>query len=223
MKRNRLNDLPPKIILWGGTGQAKVVRPIIEYYGSKVVAIFDDTIGLISPFKDINIYYGWDGFINWIKDKDRKEIGFCVAIGNPHGRVRLKFHDQLVNEGLQPVTIAHPMASIAENAEIGEGTQIMAGAIIQPEAQIGRYCIINTGASVDHEDILEDGVEIAPGATLCGNVHVGINAWICAGAVVLPRLKIGADAIVGAGAVVIRDVPDSAVVVGVPAKRFLGK
>jgi len=59
MSNNNMK-LPLKVILWGGTGQAKLNRPIIEYWGSKVVAIFDDTVGLESPFPDIRIYYGYE-------------------------------------------------------------------------------------------------------------------------------------------------------------------
>ncbi|MFW9994124.1 MAG: acetyltransferase [Candidatus Odinarchaeota archaeon] len=217
---SKINQLPPKVIFWGGTGQAKVNRPIIEHYGSELVAVFDDTPDLPSPFSDVQIYRGYDGFKNWIKTRDRSQIGFCIAIGNPHGRVRLQFHDRLVNEGLTPITIAHETAYIAPNSTIGTGSQIMAGAIICPEVKIGRECIINTKASIDHECILEDGVEVAPGATLCGLVHVGVNAWICAGATVLPRIKIGVNAIVGAGAVVTKDVPDNSTVLGVPARPF---
>lgn len=213
-----INKLPPKVILWGGTGQAKVVRLIIEYYGSSVAAVFDDTPNLQPPFPDVELHCGWRGFQRWIKQQDRNEIGFCIAIGNPHGRTRLNLHDKLEAEGLFPVTIVHPTAWIAPNASIGSGSQILAGTIIEAEARIGRQCIINTKASVDHECILHDGVELAPGATLCGLVTVGTNAWICAGATVLPRIRIGADAIIGAGAVVIKDVPDGVTVVGVPAK-----
>jgi len=216
-----LNKFPKQVILWGGTGQAKVVRPIVDYYGSKVVAVFDDTQGLKSPFPDVEIFYGWEGFMKWIKDQKRIEVGFCITIGNPHGRVRIKYHERLSAEGLKPVTLAHPHSWIAENTKIGEGSQIMAGAIIQPEAVIGRQCIINTCASVDHEDVLDDGVEVAPGATLCGAVHCGTNSWICVGAKVLPRIKIGADAIVGAGAVVTKDVPPGTTVIGVPAKPMI--
>jgi sugar O-acyltransferase (sialic acid O-acetyltransferase NeuD family) len=214
-----INHFPPKVILWGGTGQAKVVRPIIEHYGSKVVAVFDDTLNLPPPFSDVPLYVGWGGFQEWLREyPDRSEIGFCVTIGNPHGRVRVRFHERLMAEGLQPVTLAHPSAQIAPNARIGEGCQLMAGAIVNPEARLGRQCIINTKASVDHECVLGDGVELAPGATLCGIVHLGINAWVCAGATVLSRINIGADAVVGAGAVVIRNVPDATTVIGVPAR-----
>lgn len=219
MPNEHLNRLPLEVILWGGTGQAKVVRPIIEHYGAKIVAVFDDTPGLPAPFDDVPLYTGWEGFKKWLQSRAHgSEIGFCVAIGNPHGRVRLSLHERLTGEGLKPVTIAHPTAWIADNAVIGEGSQILAGAIISNEASIGRQCIINTKASVDHEVVLEDGVEIAPGATLCGDIHVGAGAWVCAGATVLPRLKIGQDAIIGAGAVVTKDVPAGATVVGVPAK-----
>lgn len=219
-----VNVYPPFVILWGGTGQAKVARPIIEHFGAKVIAVFDDTPNLPSPFLDIPIYTGWYGFLRWLKNQPKPgDIGFCVAIGNPHGRVRINFHEQLVSVGLRPVTIAHPSAQIASNAVIGEGSQFMAGAIVNPETIIGKQCIINTKASVDHECILGDGVELAPGATLCGIVKADINVWICAGATVLPRISIGADAIVGAGAVVIQDVPAGATVVGVPATRKLYK
>lgn len=216
--QSELNQLPSKVILWGGTGQAKVVRPIIEHYGAKVVAVFDDTPGLRPPFPDVELFCGWEGFQRWIRGRERRDIGFCVAIGNPHGRERLQLHDRLVAEGLRPVTIAHPTAFVAENAVVGAGSQILAGAIVGVEARLGRQCIINTRASVDHEDVLADGVEVAPGATLCGLVRVGVSAWICTGATVLPRIQIGADAIVGAGAVVTRNVPDGVTVVGVPAR-----
>ena len=207
------------VILWGGTGQAKVCKPILEDQGIKVVAVFDDTPNLRSPFSDVKIYWGWDAFEEWIGNQSSLEgIGFCVTIGNPHGRIRMKFQEQLMAAGLAPVTVIHPSAIIAPGVVFGKGVQIMAGAVIQTEVRMGDQCIINTGAIVDHENILGDGVEIGPGATLCGNIHVKTNGWVAAGAVVLPGLTIGEDSLVGAGALVTRNIPDGVVAYGSPAR-----
>jgi sugar O-acyltransferase (sialic acid O-acetyltransferase NeuD family) len=185
-----------------------------------VIAVFDDTSDLQAPFPDIPLFHG-KKFDEWIESRDPGKLGFCVAIGNPHGRARLSLSERLKQKGLRCVPVIHETAFISENAQIGEGCQILAGAIVGAEAIIGRQCIVNTKASVDHECTIGDAVEVGPGATLCGLVHVELNGWICAGATVLPRCTIGEDAVVGAGSVVIEDVPARTSVVGVPAKRRL--
>ena len=219
--KSKINQFPPEIIFYGGTGQAKVVRPIIEYFGSKLVAVFDDTHNVKNTFQDIKLYPGSE-LNNWIEENKKEELGFCITIGNPHGRIRIKLHQKLKAKGLKPVTLAHHTAFISQNTKIGAGSQIMAGSVISSEVKIGQDCIVNTNATVDHESFLGSGVEIAPGATLCGLVKVGTNGFVGAGATVLPRIKIGSDAIIGAGAVVTKNVEKGQTVVGVPAKPLKG-
>ena len=59
---------------------------------------------------------------------------------------------------------------------------------------------------------------MCPGAMLAGRVRVGRGAFVGLGAKVIQCLNVGEGATVGAGAVVIRDVPEFATVVGVPAR-----
>jgi acetyltransferase-like isoleucine patch superfamily enzyme len=83
---------------------------------------------------------------------------------------------------------------------------------------MGRACIVNTAATIDHDCWLGDGVHVCPGTHLAGNVSIGDRAWIGIGSAVRQRLEIGADAVVGAGAAVVADVPSGKTVVGVPAR-----
>ncbi len=204
-------------ILYGGTGQAKVVRAILEPQGIRVVAVVDDTAELAPPFDDVPLLLGLDGLRSWISRRDAGALGFCVAIGPPHGLIRVKIADELTALGLTELSAVHPSSVIDPSARIGRGFQAMAGAIVQPHAVIGRQCIVNTRASVDHECVLADGCDIGPAATLCGEVTVGRGAWIAAGATVLPRLTIGERAVVGAGSLVRARVEAHTTVVGVPA------
>ena len=174
---NHVNNIPPRVILWGAVGQAKLINNVIEHFDSRITAVFEDNPDYGSPFPSVPIYHGWDQFMEWIKDQDKETLGFALGIGG-RGRLRIELHNKLSAMGLQPITIAHPSVVIAKDAVIGEGSQIMAGAIIGPGAKIGRQCIINANASIDHDNILDDGVEISPGAILCGVVRVGTSAWI---------------------------------------------
>ncbi len=207
-----------KIIFYGGTGQAKVMKAIADFSELELLIVFDDTEDLVAPFDDIPLCNG-NQIENWISSRDDiDEIGFSITIGNPHGKVRLLLSEKLKSLGLTPVTLIHPSAIIAKNALIGEGCQIHAGTIIGEEVQIGNQCIINTKSSIDHETILSDGVELTPNVTLCGNIKIGLCSTIYSSATVLPHLSIGDNVIVGAGSLVTKDITNGSFVYGVPAK-----
>lgn len=208
---------PNQAILYGGTGQAKVVRAILEPQGVRIVLVVDDTPALTPPFADVPLVCGLAGLKAWLAQESPASRGFCITIGAPHGLVRVRLATQLCALGLTELSAIHMSAVIDPSATIGPGLQAMAGAIVQPHARIGRQCILNTKASVDHDCVLDDGVDVSPGATVCGEVRIERGAWIASGATVLPRLSIGAGAIVGAGSLVREDVPPGATVVGVPA------
>jgi len=96
----------------------------------------------------------------------------------------------------------------------------MRNAVVNVDAVLGIQCIVNTGAIVEHDDLLEEGVEVSPGAVLCGRVECGDYCWFGAGSTVLPRTKLSSDAIVAAGAVVAKHVSAGTTVAGVPAQQI---
>lgn len=192
-----------RINLFGGSGHAKVIADLIQLQGDTLGVVYDDN----PEGKEINgtpVRYAANLEVN---------DPLIISIGSNEIRRLIA--------GRYPVDYAKviaPSAQISRSVQIDDGTVVMHGAIIQVESKIGKHCIINTGASVDHECIVGDFAHIAPHSTLCGNVHVGEGAFIGAGATVIPGIKIGKWATVAAGATVVCDVPDRAVVAGVPAK-----
>lgn len=211
------------VVFWGATGQAKVLKECIEYMDLELLALFDNNKELSSPFEGVPLYYGKAGLHQWLEKRDSKDaVGFFAAIGGDKGKDRIEIQEHVLSLGLEPLVAIHPTAFVADSVQIGAGTQIMANSTICVGSVLGRACIINTSAIVDHECRLGDGVHIGPGATLTGCVEVDDYATVYSGAVVLPRIKIGKGATVGAGAIVREDVPEHTVVVGNPGKILKG-
>ena len=208
-----------KIVIWGASGHAKVLQEFLGQIGYELIALFDNDPNTVSPFPNVPLYHGTDGFMRW-KGQQRHpdKIRCVVAIGGSHGYSRLKIQRYLRSQGLIPVMIAHPASYIANTTRSGPGSQILAGSVIGVDVKMGDACIVNTSASIDHECHLGDGVHIAPGATIAGCVSIGDFSFIGAGAAVLPRVRIGNRCIIGAGSIVTRDIPDGVVAYGNPAR-----
>jgi sugar O-acyltransferase (sialic acid O-acetyltransferase NeuD family) len=208
-----------KFVLWGSAGHAKVLASLITLRGGKVVALFDNNPNSTSSLVGVPLFIGEDAFVHWIGlERNPHELNGLAAIGGAHGRDRRVVQELFGAYGLQVPELVHPSASVCATASLGAGTQVLAQAVVAAEARVGEACIINHRAAVDHECVLEDGVHLAPGSTLCGCVKLGTDVMIGAGAIVTPRITIGARTIVGAGAVVTRDLPAGVIAFGNPAR-----
>jgi sugar O-acyltransferase (sialic acid O-acetyltransferase NeuD family) len=192
------------IILQGGGEHARVVLDCLLSSQANVIGLFDPKYsGELMGAPQRGTY-----------DPDFAPDAFAIiAIGG--NALRKKVAAFTRHEFTNAI---HSSAVLSRFAEMGKGNMILHGVIIQAQTKIGSHVILNTRVSVDHDCIIEDYVHIAPGAILCGTVHVGEGAFIGAGAVIIPGKKIGKWSVIGAGAVIVKDVPDGAVVVGNPGR-----
>jgi sugar O-acyltransferase (sialic acid O-acetyltransferase NeuD family) len=204
-----------RVVVIGAGGHARTVVSIlkrikdieIECILDKEVRFPKETISGIAVVADFDIL---PGFLK------AGTTGAVIAVGDNGERER--YFKQLNNAGFTMINAVHPTANIAEDAVIGKGVVIAAGAIICPSVTIGDNAIINTGAIVEHEVKIAENVHVAPGVNIAGRVSIGRNSFIGIGATIRDNIAIGKNVVVGAGSVVLQDIADNIVVAGVPAR-----
>ena len=119
-----------------------------------------------------------------------------------------------------------PGAIIRDRVEIGDRAVIMMGAVINIGAVVGPDTMIDMGAILGGRATVGARCHVGAGAVLAGVVEPASatpviledDVLVGANAVIIEGVHIGKNAVVAAGSVVISDVPDNAVVAGVPAK-----
>jgi UDP-perosamine 4-acetyltransferase len=200
------------VIVLGAGGHAKVVIEILQANGEKVDYCVRGPQGP-ETCAGIAVLEG-DRNLPLLRRR-----GYCrafVAIGS--NSIRQRVADVVRRAGYQLINAISPHAIISPSVRLGEGIAVMAGTVINAASVIEDLVIVNTGATIDHDCRIGCGVHIAPQCALAGNVTVGEGAFLGTGAKAIPGVQIGRRATVGAGAVVIRNIPDGAVAVGVPAR-----
>ncbi len=208
--------MSPGLFIYGSGGHARVIADILAFAGRTLAGFIDD-----DPSK-----WGTDGPGPRIAGPEAllgpgMEAGVRLIIGIGDNAARKRAAAKIEAAGRTAFdTAVHPSAVIGGNTSLGPGTVVMAGAVINCGTTVGRHVIVNTAAGIDHDCLIGDFVHISPGARLGGGVSVGAGSWIGLGASVINNCRIGRNVIVGLGAAVIRDIPDSWVVAGNPA-RFL--
>lgn len=119
-----------------------------------------------------------------------------------------------------------PGAIIREKVSIGKNAVIMMGAVINIGAVIGEETMIDMGAVLGGRATVGARCHIGAGAVLAGVIEpasatpviIEDGVLVGANAVVVEGVHVGKNAVVAAGAVVLEDVPENAVVAGMPAR-----
>jgi len=201
-----------KIIILGTCGHAKVVKELAESCGYEVIGFAGTNKPVGTRILDKKVLCSTED-IESIKSQTN-----IVAVAVNANTVREKRADFVKSLGFETPSLIHPSCVFSESADVGEGTVIMAGTVVNAEAYIGDFSIINTGATVDHECRIGDYCHISPGANLGGEVAIRDYTWIGVGAAVRECIKIGKNVMIGGSAFVACDIEDNVTAIGVPAK-----
>lgn len=199
------------IIIGAGTyGQV-----YMEYLKNKysVKAFYDDNVTLHGK-KISNIYIKGS-----IKDAINNESKCAVFAPIGNNMVRNKILIEFEKNGFEIPSFIHSETSIHPSVKIGKAVYILPSTNIMPLTVIGDYTMISMGVNIAHHNTINEGCFFSQGSNIGASIYIKEKAYIGINATLMTGVKtIGSNCLVGAGAVVIKDIPDNAIVAGVPAK-----
>lgn len=186
-----------ELILLGGGGHCRSCIDVIEVHGGWKIA------GII----DIGPRVGERMFRHQIIGTD-EDIGplaargmtFLITIGqikNPDRRVAL--YEKVKASDGKLASIISPLAYVSPRAELGQGTIVMHGAIVNCGAKVGDNVIVNSKALIEHDAEVGDHCHISTAAIVNGGVTVGSRTFVGSNAVLHHGARVPAGHVVAAG------------------------
>ena len=149
-----------------------------------------------------------------IKNSHPNQNAF-IAIGDNAARERISGHP------FNFINVRHPLACIWKVSCIG--TYFGANSVIGNNSKVGNFCIINTGAILEHDSVVGDFTHLAPGVVTGGRVRIGSRTTIGLGAIIRDGVTIGDNCVIGMASCVLRDISNDSIVYGNPATIRGGK
>ena len=199
------------LIIIGAGGHSVSVANVAISAGYKIRCFIDSS-------KSGSNIFGYEILKDITEIRNLDEFSFSIAIGDNFRR-ECAYRELLSfsNELNFPI-LAHATAVISPFSAIEEGTVLMPASIVGPNTTIGKFTILNTQVSVDHDSDIKNFSSLAPAAITGGNVTIGKRTAIGMGTIIKHGIQIGDDSVIGAASFVNKNIGNSLVCYGTPAK-----
>lgn len=195
-----------RIVIVGGGGHGKMCLDILKANRDfDIVGITDPNLAKGEDVLGIPVIGDDTELEKLYADGVRFAINGIGGVALP--TLRQKFFTMLKEIGFILPNLIHRSSIVEPSVKLGEGNQVMAGAILGSDVVVSDNCIVNSGAIVSHDTALSNHVHVAPGAIIGGSVKVGRSCLIGMGATIYFGLTIGDECIVTNGVNVIEHQP----------------
>lgn len=202
-------------VIIGAGKYGEVYLSYLREAGIEVVGFLDDDTTHSNLVGGLPLL-GKTDILPILRDKFGVEAVYC-PLGN--NRLRVRFLQQAKELGYSIPNYIHPSVILSPNVKLGVGVYILLGSSIMPFTEIEDYVMISMNVNVAHHNILRKGTFLSTGCNFGASIIAEENTYCGIGSTIMTGLhRLGKDCLIGAGAVVIKDVPDGAVMAGVPAR-----
>lgn len=208
-----------ELIIIGASGSGKDVYQVIHDINVREKKY--QVIGFIDSNPDLGGSKSAElpvlGDVDYLARKNQA-LAFACGIGRPANKYKMiRQVISLMPQADWPVLI-HPSALVSSSAKIGRGVIVCAQCVIQPDAVIEEFTLLNIATIVGHDSSIGPFGNLNPRTFIAGNCQIGGYFHAGAGTVVIDHLRVGNHVHTAAGSVVVADVVDDIMVAGHPAR-----
>ena len=185
------------LLLIGCGGHARSVIDVIELAAEEKIY---GLVGLPEQVGSTVLNYpviGCDEDLTALRGKCSSAVLAIGQLGDPAPRIRIA--QQLKQLGFHSPILCSPKAYVSRHAELGAGTIVGHGAVINPGSVVGEHCIINSCALIEHDCQVGHHCHISTGALMNGGVSIGSGSFIGSGVIVREGLKLPSCTVISAG------------------------
>ena len=207
-----------KIIILGGLGNGTVIANAVKdanlrgYTEWQFAGFLNDrTEEQIEGFPVLGKLINVQTFI----DSGFFFINTIYRVDGQEDRIQLFEKLKILDESL--ATFVHPLAYIAPNVKIGNGSVVMPNVSISPGTSIGKCCLIMVGATIGHNNIIEDHCHFAAQSCTSSFVQIDTGVHIGLNATVRENIIIGKHSTLGMGSVLLNNIGQEEIWAGNPA------
>lgn len=211
-----------KILLIGGGGHCvSVLDTLLNTYDYSDIGIIEKNRNLTDQVLGVPIIGCDEDLPRLYQEGFRHAFVTVGSIGNP--KLRIKIFSELEDIGFCFPNIIDKTAIVSKRSKLDKGIFVGKNAVINAGAIISKGAIINTSTIIEHDCTIEEFAHIAPGSTLCGEVHIGKEAHVGAQSVIKQQIRIGEKTVIGIGSVVVHDIRSNNIAFGNPCKEVQPK
>lgn len=155
--------------------------------------------------------------VGGVKDHaPRSDAAYIMALGEPTSRAAVT--RRFLEQGAEFLTVIHPLAYVSPTAVIERGCIVAPYATVGSGALVKEFSHLHFYASSAHDTRIGPFASLSPYSVANGESVLGECVFLGTHATVNPTKRVGASAKVTAGSIVYRDVPESSIADGNPAK-----
>lgn len=170
-----------QLLIYGSKEFSATVAELAENCGYHVAGLIDDfsrTEKVLGTFEQI------------MRTHPPSAYQIAIAIGYENLSARWQVWSRVKAAGYSAPPLVHPRAYVAKSATLGEGTMIMAAAMVDVRAAIGDLAVVWPGACINHDARVAENCFVSPNATLCGYVNLGAHSFVGAGAAIVDHCTV---------------------------------